>query len=158
MSDAKSPIPFFPWLLRLFLLAVGVVIAAHTADGIRYDTETALVVAVIVLSVFNLILKPLMVFLTLPFILITFGIGLWFLNALLFLLVGKIVDGFQVDSFTSALWGAFIIGLVHLVASTFSGPRPPRGGVTVHWNRRDQTPRGAPPHKPIRDDKDVIDI
>lgn len=154
MREAKLGLYFFSWLLRLFLLAVGVVIAAHTAEGIRYDTDTALMVAVIVLSLFNLFLKPLMVFLTLPFIIVTFGIGLWIVNAVLFLLVGKIVDGFEVASFASAMWGALIIGIVHLLASAFPGQRPPPGRVTVQWNER----RGPPPRQRVKDDKDVIDI
>jgi putative membrane protein len=79
----------------------------------------------VLLSLFNVILKPLMVLFTLPFILLTLGLGMVVINALLFLLVGRLVDGFQVDSFWSAVGGAVVVSVTNLVLSAFT--RKPRG-------------------------------
>jgi len=65
------------------------------------------------------------------------------INALLFLLVGRLVDGFHVASFGSAVGGAIVVSLTNLVLSTFRGRRPP-------------PPAPPPPPTPRRDD--VIDI
>jgi putative membrane protein len=66
-----------------------------------------------------------MVLFTLPFILLTLGLGMVVINALLFLLVGRLVDGFQVDSFWSAVGGAVVVSVTNLVLSAFT--RKPRG-------------------------------
>lgn len=127
------------WLL----IALGVVIAAHVVDGISYDSGWTLLIAVIVLSAFNAFLKPALVLITLPLIILTFGIGLWFINALLFMLVSKLVSGFNVASFSDAMWGSLVVSLVSLLVNFLIGPRR----------------RGPPPNNNQKIDKnDVIDI
>ncbi len=146
--------------LKLWLLqAIGVVIAAHTASGISYESHTALLVAVLLLSLFSLVLKPLLMLFSLPFIILSLGIGIWLINALLFLLVGALVDGFYVLSFWNALWGALVVSLTGIAANALLG-----GGVHIRANV--QTKRGGQPtgpnpaarRKPIQHDDDVIDI
>lgn len=85
------------------IVAFGVLIASNTASGIHYDSYGTLLVVVILLSACNVFLKPLLMLFSLPFIILTFGIGIWVINALLFLFVGALVSGFYVDSFSSAL-------------------------------------------------------
>jgi len=146
-------------LLRWLVIALGVVIAAHTSKGISYVGPGSfgphgfgtLALVVVVLSLFNTVLKPVLVFFTLPLVLLTLGLGLWLINALLFLLAGKVVPGFVVDGYGSALWGALVVSLVSLVVNGMLGPqkRPLNtrvlGGVS-----------GAPPA--ARRDDDVIDL
>ena len=98
-------------LKNWLLIAFGVVLAAHVIPGIEYDDGGALAGAVVLLSLFNLILKPLLILFTLPFIMITCGLGLLFINAALFLLVGSMVEGFEVHSFWSALGASVIVSL-----------------------------------------------
>jgi len=115
------------WLVRWGVLALGVVLAAHLVPGIRYDDFTTLVVVVLLLSFFNLFLKPLLVLFALPFILLTLGLGLVVINALLFLFVGWLVNGFHVASFWSALGGACIVSVTNFVLSRMLRvPTPPR--------------------------------
>ncbi|MFH1496739.1 MAG: phage holin family protein [Verrucomicrobiota bacterium] len=137
--------PLWQLLVRWSVLALGVVIAAKIVPGISYDEPVTLLVAVLLLSFFNAVLRPLMVLFTLPFILMTMGLGLVLINALLFLLVGSLVQGFVVESFWSALGGALIVGITNvLISSLMKGPPPrgPRGG-----GRREPVSRG-----------DVIDV
>lgn len=121
------------------LIALGVIIAAHIVDGISYDSGWTLLIAVIVLSVFNAFLKPVLVLITFPLIILTFGIGLWFINALLFMLVSKLVTGFNVTSFSAAMWGSLVVSLVSLLVNFLIGPRrrpppPPSNNQKINKN------------------------
>ena len=100
-----------PWvqlLVRWSILALGVTLASHLVPGIRYDSPTTLLVVVLLLSLFNAVLRPVLVLFTLPFIVLTMGLGMLVINALLFLFVGRLVEGFEVGSFWSALGGSVI--------------------------------------------------
>lgn len=130
---------FVNLLVRWFVLALGVVLSTKIVPGISYDTGTTLAVVVLVLSFFNAVLKPLLLLFTLPFIVLSLGIGIWIINAMLFYFVGRLVDGFHVAGFGSALLGALIVSMTNLLMNRLLvPPRPP----------------GPPPVK--RDD--VIDI
>lgn len=135
-------------LLRWLILALGVVLATKLVRGIEYTDGLTLFVVVVLLSFFNAILKPLLVLFTLPFIIVTMGLGILVINALLFLFVGRIVDGFQVAGFWSALGGSLVVSVTNWLASAFLGDP-----------RRKQRPPSPPPPPPRRDkDGDVIDI
>ena len=140
--------PFIALLVRWSVLALGVTIATKIVPGIHYDTLGTLIVVVLLLSLFNAVLKPLLVLFSLPFIVLTLGVGVLLINALLFMLVGKIVDGFDVDSFWNALFGAVIVSLTNMIVSILIGkkPRPPGPGAGG----------GGSPRKIKADD--VIDI
>jgi putative membrane protein len=114
-------------LVRWGVLALGVALAAHIVPGIGYHDFTTLVVVVLLLSFFNLFLKPLLVLFTLPFIVLTMGLGLIVINALLFLFVGRLVNGFYVASFWSALGGACVVSVTNFVMSRMlRAPTKPR--------------------------------
>jgi putative membrane protein len=130
-------------LVRWLILALGVTLSAKIVPGISYDTGATLAVVVLVLSFFNAVLKPLLLLFTLPFIVLSLGIGIWIINAILFYFVGRLVDGFHVATFGSALLGALIVSVTNLVLSRML--KPPR-------------PPGPPgPARPVKRD-DVIDI
>ena len=107
--------PFVNMLMRWFVLALGVVLSTKIVPGISYDTGTTLAVVVLILSFFNAVLKPLLLLFTLPFIVLSLGIGIWIINAILFYFVGRLVDGFYVASFGSALLGALIVSMTNLL-------------------------------------------
>lgn len=139
-------------LVSWAVLALGVMLATKLVTGIHCDDAETLVVVVLLLSFCNAIIKPLLLIFTLPFILLTMGLGVIVINALLFYWVGRIVDGFHVASFWSALGGALIVSLTNIILSGLmrdkNAPRR-RGG-----------PGGAEPPKPVEPAKkdDVIDI
>lgn len=126
--------PLLNLLLRWLVLAIGVTLATKLVPGIACDDGVTLLVVVLLLSFFNAILKPLLVLFTLPFILLTMGLGMVVINALLFLFVGRLVDGFYVAGFWPAVGGAIVVSLTNFIASRlFRGPppppRPPRSGA-----------------------------
>jgi putative membrane protein len=146
---------FLKWLKTWAIIALGVLIAAATCSGIQFRDSTSLFLAVIVISILNMIIRPILILFTLPFIIMTFGLGIIIINALLFMLVAKIVPGFEVASFWSALWGAFIVGLTSIIANMILGSTK----VQVRTGR----PRGLniraqqAQKKKVKDD-DVIDV
>src|ERR1039458_3481251 len=77
--------PLAPLLVRWLVLALGVALATKLVPGIRCDDGETLVIVAVLLSFFNSFLKPLLVLFTLPFILVTMGVGIIVINALLFL-------------------------------------------------------------------------
>ncbi|MSU22764.1 MAG: phage holin family protein [Opitutus sp.] len=122
--------PFVQLLVRWLVLAVGVTLATQLVQGIACDSGAALLAVVLLLSFCNAILKPLLVLFTLPFIVLTLGLGVLVINALLFLFVGRLVDGFHVAGFWPALWGALVVSVTNLVMSgLMRGPRPPNPQV-----------------------------
>jgi len=120
--------PFVNLLVRWLVLALGVVLSTKIVPGISYDTGTTLFVVVLLLSLFNAVLKPLLLLFTLPFIVLTMGVGIWLINALLFYFVGRLVDGFHVAGFGSALLGALIVSLTNLILNRLLAPPRPSGG------------------------------
>ncbi|MCW5549234.1 MAG: phage holin family protein [Opitutaceae bacterium] len=115
--------PFLQLLLRWLVLAIGVMLSTKIIPGISYDDGTTLLVVVLLLSFFNVILKPLLVLFTLPFIVLTMGLGMIVINALLFMLVGRLVEGFAVSGFWAAMGGALIVGVTNLVFTRLTAPR-----------------------------------
>lgn len=150
-------------------VTLGVLIASSTASGIYYDSTVALIVSVVLLSIFNSFLKPLLMLFSLPFIILTFGIGIWIINALLFLLVAAMVEGFYVESFLSALWGALVVSIISFLATLVFSEQGQNGkGVTIKINRsgrfsgRDalRSDKGTVrrSRQSVKDDDDVIDV
>ena len=138
--------PFLQLLARWLVLALGVMLATNIVPGISCEPGTTLLVVVLLLSFFNAILKPLLVLFTLPFIIVTLGLGVLLINALLFLLVGKLVDGFQVAGFWSALGGSLVVSVTNILLSSFT-----RG-------KKAEPPGSQPPAPPAGKRDDVIDI
>jgi putative membrane protein len=124
---------FVNLLLRWLILALGVILAEKLLPGISCDSSLTLLVVVLLLSFLNVVLKPLLLLFTLPFIILSMGLGIWLINAVLFYLVGRLVDGFHVAGFGSALLGALIVSVTNIVMSRLMTPpprppAPPRGG------------------------------
>jgi putative membrane protein len=122
------------FLLRWVINAVAVAVAAHFT-GVHYDGLLALALAALILGVVNAAIRPILLFFSLPFILLTFGLFILVVNALSFWLVGAIVPGFHVNGFRSAFFGALIVSIVSWLISRVASdeprpsPRVPRGEI-----------------------------
>ena len=119
--------PLLALIVRWLVLALGVTLAEKLVDGVDCKDGATLFVVVVLLSFFNAVLRPVLVLFTLPFIVLTMGLGLVVINALLFLLVGKLVPGFEVAGFGSAFWAAVIVGLTNFFMTLVMKQRPPGG-------------------------------
>jgi putative membrane protein len=109
--------PITQLVVRWVVLALGVMLATKIVPGIKCDDGGTLIVVVLLLSFFNAILKPILVLFTLPFILFTMGLGVVVINALLFLLVGELVNGFAVEGFWTAVGGSLVVSVTNLLVS-----------------------------------------
>ena len=108
-----------PFLLHWALTALGLWVASHVFKGMRFDNGGALVIAALLLGLANAVVRPLLVFLTLPLTLITFGLFLLVINALMLMLVAKLVKGFHLDGFWTAFWASLFMSLLSLVLGAF---------------------------------------
>lgn len=99
-------------LLIWILNAVALLIVAYILPGIVVASFGSALIAALVLGLLNALVKPVLILLTLPITLVTLGLFLLVLNALLFWFAGSILKGFQVDGFGWALLGALIYSIV----------------------------------------------
>ncbi len=100
------------FLIRSLLTMVAVLATAHIIPGISVDGWLSALGAAIVLGILNAILRPLLLLLSLPFIIITFGLFVFVINALLLGLASWLVPGFHVAGFWSAVFGSLVISII----------------------------------------------
>ncbi len=99
-------------IVQILILTFAVILTSYLLPGITVKSFwTALLVA-IVLGLLNAFIKPFMIALTIPFTLVTFGLFLFVINALIIMLVGALVKGFEVKGFWWALIFSIILSLV----------------------------------------------
>ena len=98
-------------ILRFLFGVAGLWIAAHVVHGISYRDMASLLEAALLLGVINAVVRPVLVILTLPLTLITFGLFLLVINALTLKLVTLFLHGFHVVGFWPAVWGALIVSV-----------------------------------------------
>ena len=107
------------FVFRWAVTTIAVMVASSVIRGIRYDTAAALIGASLLLGILNAFVRPFLLILSAPLILVTLGFFILILNGLLLLVVPSVVVGFHVDSFWSAFWGAIIISIVSWILSAF---------------------------------------
>jgi putative membrane protein len=100
-------------LINWFVTTIAILIAAYLLPGVAIRSLTAAIVAALVLGLINAIIKPVLVVLTLPLTIVTLGLFIFVLNALLVLLTSTIVPGFYVQNF----WWALLFSLVFSIVS-----------------------------------------
>jgi putative membrane protein len=99
----------FHWLTLVFGLYI---ISLITPLGIGFNRPRDLLVAALILLVFNAVLKPILIFITLPLVLVTLGLFLLVINALILYWIPALVHGFHVPGFISAFFGAILLSLI----------------------------------------------
>jgi putative membrane protein len=95
-------------ILRILLSALSVIILANVLPNVSVDSFMTAVIVAVVLSLLNFLVKPILVILTLPVTIITFGLFLLIINAIIILLADKLIDGFAVSN----IWWALIFSLL----------------------------------------------
>jgi putative membrane protein len=108
------------FLAQLVISALAVIITALILPGVNIDSALTGVIVAAVLAALNSILKPLLVILTIPITLFTFGLFLLVINASMILLASKLVPGFRVDGFWTALFFSIILSLVTSVFNSLN--------------------------------------
>ena len=114
------------------ITTVAVMIAPVLISGIRYDTAGALIGAAFLLGILNAFVRPVLLILSAPLILVTLGFFILVINALMLLWVPGLVPGFHVDGFGSAFWGAILISVISWILSAFFRGSDGRVHVLTH--------------------------
>lgn len=107
-------------LVNLILSALAVFIAAYILPGVSVANFTTALVAAVVLGIINAVLKPILLILTLPINILTLGLFTFILNAALILLAAKIVPGFHVDGFISAIILSIVLAIINFFLHSLS--------------------------------------
>src|SRR5438093_4827328 len=107
------------FVFRWAVTTIAVMVASSIIHGIRYDTVAALIGASLLLGILNAFVRPFLLMLSAPLILLTLGCFILILDGLLLLVVPSVVVGFHVDHFWSAFWGAIVISIVSWILSAF---------------------------------------
>ncbi len=98
-------------LIRFTVTGIAVFLASQIVPGITVETVSAGVAAVILLAFLNAIVRPVLYLFTLPFIILSLGLFMVVVNALLLHVVAWLVKGFVVEGFWPSVWGALIISV-----------------------------------------------
>jgi putative membrane protein len=107
-------------LIRWILSAIALLIIAHVVPGIHVTLLSALGAA-IVLGLLNAFLRPIFVILTLPLTILTFGLFVLIINAILFAIAAWLVPGFTVHGFRAALVGAILYTVIGFLTHMIGG-------------------------------------
>jgi putative membrane protein len=102
-------------IVRWLLLAAALLLVAHLYSGVQVASFTSALIAAFVLGLFNTLVRPLLVLLTLPVTLLTLGLFLFVINALMFWASASVLDGFNVTGFSAALIGSLLYSLCGMV-------------------------------------------
>jgi putative membrane protein len=102
-------------LAKWLLSAVALLAVANLYSGVMVQSFSAALVAALVIGFFNAVLRPVLVVLTLPVTVITLGLFLFVINALMFYWAAALLDGFQVRGFGAALIGSLIYTVLGMV-------------------------------------------
>jgi putative membrane protein len=102
-------------ILRIVISAVVAFALSYLLSGVHMQSFVTALILAVVLGLLNLFVKPLLIILTLPITIFTFGLFLFVINALIILLAAKFVTGFRVDGF----WWALLFSLLLSVLTSF---------------------------------------
>lgn len=109
------------FIVHILVTAALLFVLGRIIDGIEVRDGKAALFGALVLGLANAFVRPVVVLLTLPVTVITLGLFLFVVNALMIMLAAALVDGFEVEGFGSALWGSIALALLNLLVGLFLG-------------------------------------
>jgi putative membrane protein len=110
-------------VLRWLVLTAAILAASYLIEGIRIAGFFSAFFAAAILGILNAFLRPILILLTLPVNVLTFGLFTFVINALLLLMVSGVIAGFEVRGFWTALLGSLVISIVSWLLNVFIGAR-----------------------------------
>lgn len=113
----------FSFLLTWILTAVALLLTASIVPGISIASFYVAIIAAVVLGLINAIVKPLLIFFTLPLTILTLGLFIFVINAIAFSLVAYFTPGFTINGFFPALFGSIILSIISGVLNSLFLPR-----------------------------------
>mgnify|MGYP006193700245 CR=1 FL=1 len=103
------------FLLHLVLTALALLVVAQLVGGVHVGGFFSALVAALILGLVNAVVRPVMILLTLPLTIVTLGLFLFVVNALMFWLAAALVPGFGIDGFWAALLGSLLLTILNIL-------------------------------------------
>ncbi len=108
------------FLTKILLSSIAVIIASYILPGIYVDSFMVAIVIAVLLSLLNVTVKPLLIIFTIPLTILSLGLFLLVINALIILMASSLVPGFEVDGFWWALLFSLVLSLTNSLLSDLS--------------------------------------
>jgi len=100
------------FIIHTFLTALALILVTYMVSGISVNSLLTAVVVAFFLGIVNAFVRPILVFLTLPITVVTFGLFIFVINAGIFYFAGWLIDGFYVSGFWDAVFGSILVSIV----------------------------------------------
>jgi len=126
---------FRPVVMRILIMGIAVFLAVTMVPGIESDSLGAGIAAVLVLTLLNTLIRPLLYLLALPLIVVSLGLFMVVINALLLQLTASLVKGFTVAGFGASFWGALVISVVSSLLNMILAVEHTRSGTIDRSHR-----------------------
>jgi putative membrane protein len=114
----------YAFLVHWAVMTLLLWITSHVFKGVTYSSAGALWVAALLLGLVNAVVRPILIVLTLPLTIVTLGLFLLVINALMLMLVSALVKGFKVNGFWTALFASLFIAILSIVLNAILYPGP----------------------------------
>jgi putative membrane protein len=111
-------------LIRILLSAIAVILTSYLLPGVHIRDFLSAVIVAVILAILNGILKPILVILTIPITILTLGLFLLVINAVIILLASSLVPGFYVDGFWWALLFSIILSIISYLLGIAATDKP----------------------------------
>lgn len=109
------------FIVQILIIALAVMLTAAILPGIKVKNYWSAIVVAIVLGLLNYFVSPVMVFLSIPITILTFGLFLFVINALIIMLAGYLVNGFEVKGFWWALLFSIVLSIISSLLQSLLG-------------------------------------
>ena len=103
------------FIIKLLLTGLAAVLASYILPGVHIDTFMTALILALVLALLNTIVKPILVILTIPVTIVTLGLFLLVINALIILLADYLITGFDVSGFITALLFGIVMAIISAI-------------------------------------------
>ena len=113
--------PIVTFFAHLIITAALLLVVGRLVAGVKVDGWGAAIIGALVLGLANAIVRPVMVVLTLPLTIVTLGLFLLVINALVLRLVGALVPGIRIEGCGPAIWGSLVLALLNLAVEALIG-------------------------------------
>jgi putative membrane protein len=111
-------------ILKLLVSSLAVFFAAYILPGVYLDGFPTAIMVALLMGFLNAFLRPILIILTIPITLVTFGLFLLVINAAIILLTAYALKGFSVDSFFTAVLYSIIVSLITWILEAIANPKP----------------------------------
>ena len=115
--------PSMKFIIKILINSLAIFMASALLPGIHVRNMFIAIIVSVVLAILNAIVKPILIFLTLPITLLSLGFFLLVINASVILLADKLIDGFQVDGFWWALLFSIVVFFMNAILESFAGAK-----------------------------------